>query len=170
MGQKLWGVCPFGEEELDPQLTQCGQGSGLPACQVSSWSIQPFGHSAPTSQTDRQDRTDRQRSDSIGRTVLQTVAQKTKKTKKSGPMPNVMAALPTTGGALCSTPQFGWRLLLECRAVTLPRRETRWNLQGWPKLANKSQPLVGRSSPYYEDMWRRYCCLTSFFSDCRYMP
>ena len=24
-----------------------------------------------------------------------------------GPMPNVMAALPTTGGALCSTPQFG---------------------------------------------------------------
>jgi len=25
------------------------------------------------------------------------------------------------------------------------------------------------SSPYYEDMWRSYCCLT-FFSDCRYMP
>jgi len=30
----------------------------------------------------------------------------------------VMAALPNTGGTLCSTPQFG------C-AVTLPRRETR---------------------------------------------
>jgi len=29
--------------------------------------------------------------------------------------------------------------------------------------ANRSQPLVGRSSPYCEDMWRRYCCLTSFF-------
>jgi len=41
-------------------------------------------------------------------------------------MPNVMAALPNIGGALCSTPQFGWRPLLECRAVTLPRRETRW--------------------------------------------
>jgi len=39
-------------------------------------------------------------------------------------MPNVMAALPNTGGALCSTPQFGWRPLVECRAVTLPRRET----------------------------------------------
>jgi len=26
---------------------------------------------------------------------------------ESGPMPNVMAALPTTGGALCSTLQFG---------------------------------------------------------------
>jgi len=49
-----------------------------------------------------------------------------------------------------------------CRAVTLPRRETSWNLQGCPKLLNRSQPLVGRSSPYYEDMWRTYCCLTSF--------
>jgi len=28
---------------------------------------------------------------------------------------------------------------------------------------NSSQPLVSRSSPYYEDMWRRYCSLTSFF-------
>jgi len=80
-----------------------------------------------------------------------------------GPMPNVMAALPTTGGALCWTPQFGWRPLLACRPVTLPTRETRWNLQGCPKLANRSQSLVGRSSPYYEDMWRRYRCLTSFF-------
>jgi len=35
--------------------------------------MQPFGQNTPTSQTDR---TDRQRSDSIGRTVLQTVAQK----------------------------------------------------------------------------------------------
>jgi len=39
-------------------------------------------------------------------------------------MPNVMAALPNIGGALCSTPQslanaHYWR------AVTLPRRETR---------------------------------------------
>jgi len=32
-----------------------------------------------------------------------------------------------------------------------------------PKLANRSQLLLGRSSPYCEDMWRRYCCLTSFF-------
>jgi len=35
--------------------------------------MQPFGHNTPTLQTDGQDR---QRSDSIGRTVLQTVAQK----------------------------------------------------------------------------------------------
>jgi len=37
------------------------------------------------------------------------------------------------------------------------------NLQGCPKLANGSQLLVGRSSPYYQNMWRRYRCLTSFF-------
>jgi len=64
---------------------------------------------------------------------------------------------------LFNAAKFGWRPLLECRAVTLPRRETRWNLQGCPKLANRSYPLVGRSSPYCGDMWRRYCCLTSFF-------
>jgi len=58
---------------LGSHLTQCGQGRGLPACQVSSWSAQRFGHSARTLQTDR---TDRQWTDSIGRTVLQTVAQK----------------------------------------------------------------------------------------------
>ena len=78
-------------------------------------------------------------------------------------MPNVMVALPNIGGALCSTPQFGWRPLLECCAVTLPRRETRWNYLWCPKLTKRSQPLVGRSSPYCGNMYRRYCCLTSFF-------
>ena len=29
-------------------------------------------------------------------------------------------------------------------------------------IANGSQPLVARSSPYYENMWRRYRYLTSF--------
>jgi len=64
---------------------------------------------------------------------------------------------------LFNAAKFGWCLLLECSAVTLPRRETRWNLHGCCKVANISEPLVGRSSPYCEDMWRRYCCLTSFF-------
>jgi len=64
---------------------------------------------------------------------------------------------------LFNATKSGWRPLLQCLAVTLPRRETRWNLQGCPKLPDWSQPLVGRSSPYCGDMWRRYCCLTSFF-------
>ena len=64
---------------------------------------------------------------------------------------------------LFNAAKFGWRPLLECRTVTLPRRETRWNLHECPKLVNRSQPLVRRSSPYCKDMWRRYRCLTSFF-------
>ena len=67
------GSVPLWGGELGPHLIQCGQGRGLPACQVSSWSIQPFGHNTATSQTDRQTG---QRSDSIGRTVVQTVALK----------------------------------------------------------------------------------------------
>jgi len=47
-----------------------------------------------------------------------------------------------------------WRTLTiqECRTVTPPWRETRWNYLGCPKLTKRSQPLVGRSSPYYGDM------------------
>jgi len=41
-------------------------------------------------------------------------------------MPNVMAALPNIGGALCSTTQsLADAQYYKCRAVTLPRRETR---------------------------------------------
>ena len=64
---------------------------------------------------------------------------------------------------LFNTTKFGWRPLSECRALMLPRCETRWNLQGCLKRANRCQPLVGRSSPYCEDMWERHCGLTGFF-------
>jgi len=65
---------------------------------------------------------------------------------------------------LFNAAKFGWRpLLTTCRAVTLPRRQARKNLQGCSKLPNRSQALMGRSSLYYEEMWRRYCCLISFF-------
>ena len=67
---------------------------------------------------------------------------------------------------LFNAAKFGWRPLLECHAVMLPRCETRWNLQGCLKLTKRSQLLVGRSSSYCGDMFRRYWCLTSFFSDC----
>jgi len=81
IGRKLGRVVPspfFGsEKELGTHLTQCGLGRCLPPCQVASSSIQPFGQNTPTSQTGQTgpDRQDRQRSDSVGRTVLQTVAQ-----------------------------------------------------------------------------------------------
>jgi len=65
---------------------------------------------------------------------------------------------------LFNAANFGWCPLLQCRAVTLPRHETRWNLQGCPKLPDRSQPLVDRSSPYYGTSGGDIaCCLTSFF-------
>jgi len=62
----------LGEGEVGPHLTQCGPGE---AYLHAKFRLDPSNHltSAPTLQTDR---TDRQRTDSIGRTVLQTVAQK----------------------------------------------------------------------------------------------
>jgi len=58
-GPKIGGCALLGDGELGPQLTQCGQVRGLPACQISSWSVKPFGHNSPTSQTDRTGQTDR---------------------------------------------------------------------------------------------------------------
>jgi len=39
---------------------------------------------------------------------------------------------------------------------------------GVPQTRQQISAVGGRSLPYYQDMWSRYCCLTSFFSDCRY--
>jgi len=66
--------------------------------------------------------------------------------------------------SLFDAAKFGWRSLLYCCAVTLPRHEAHSNLEGCPKLLNRSQPLLGQlNSPYYDDMWRTYGCLTIFF-------
>jgi len=80
--------------------------------------------------------------------------------------PPYMAYQPRDGQTSC---KCGWPPVNDVAAVTKPRRETRWNLLGCPKLANRSQPLMGRSSSYCGDTWRKYCCLTSFFG-CQYMP
>ena len=56
--------------------------------------------------------------------------------------------------------KFGWCPILDCRAATMPRRETRWNLQGCLKLANRSQPLVGQRLPYCGDHKWSPCLLT----------
>ena len=62
---------------------------------------------------------------------------------------------------LINATKFSWCPLLPCSNAAMMRNPLK--IAGVPKLANRSQPLVGRSSPYYEDMWRRYRCLTSLF-------
>ena len=79
-------------------------------------------------------------------------------------MPNVMVALPNIGGALCSMPQsLADAYYLTAVQYNAAKTRKPLKLAGCPKLTKRSQPLVGLSSPYCGDMWRRYCCLTSFF-------
>jgi len=93
------------------------------------------------------------------------------------PMPNVMAEYkwrPPFNAAM-----FGWRPLLECHAVMTPttrvtcsnaaKTQNPLKFVGVPQSPEWISAVSGRSSPYCEDMWGRYCCLT-VFSDCRYMP
>ena len=85
MDQKVGAVVPL-LGELRPHLTQCGLGRGLHSYQVDVGfgqsgilihpTIWPQYTNVTDRQTYRQDRTYRQRSDSIGQTVLQTVASK----------------------------------------------------------------------------------------------
>ena len=69
--------------------------------------------------------------------------------------------------------KYRWRPLFNAAKFVTPTREpcsnaskTRNSLKfaGCPKLPNRPQPLVGRSSPCCKDMWRyKNCCLTIFF-------
>jgi len=71
MGQKL-GVCPFREGELGPHLNNV---SGAEAYLHVKFNLDPSNRLATVNQRYRQTgQTDIQRTGSIGRTVLQTVA------------------------------------------------------------------------------------------------
>ena len=90
-------------------------------------------------------------------TIVYSCAREKGQKLECWPMPNVMAALPNTGGVLCSTPPT---TRVPCNNAAKTRNPL--ILAGVPKLTNRSQPLVGRSSSYCKNMWGRYCCLTSF--------
>jgi len=70
-------------------------------------------------------------------------------------MPNVMAALPNTGGALCSTAQsladaHYYRLSIECRAVTLPRSTRNpLKLAGLPQTPEPISAASAASGPKF---------------------
>jgi len=65
-----WGLCPFRGGTMS--WPRPDPGSTCSSYQVASWSIQPFGHNTPT-WTGQRTQTAVHR---IGRTILQTVAQK----------------------------------------------------------------------------------------------
>jgi len=78
-------------------------------------------------------------------------------------MPNVMAALLNIGGVLCSTPQSLAKAHYKVPCSNAAKTRKPLKFAGCPKLVNHSQLLVGQSSPYYQDMCRKYCCFISFF-------
>jgi len=75
MDRKLSGAVPFGGGRAASPSNIMWPGT-RPTCMPSFILIYPTVWPRSTNVTDRTDRQDRQRSDSIGRTVLQTVARK----------------------------------------------------------------------------------------------
>ena len=66
--------------------------------------------------------------------------------------------------------KFRWLPLSDIAAVTETRLESLRNFLG---ALNSPIGLNRYSGPKFTilwGVWRRYCCLTSFFSDCRYVP
>ena len=53
---------------------------------------------------------------------------------------------------LINAAMFRWRLVLECRAVTLPRRETRLKLAGVPQT---NETISSASTPKFTILWER---------------
>ena len=71
---------------------------------------------------------------------------------------------------LSNAAKFGWRPLLDCRTVTLPRRNTAEIWWGAPNPPIVLSRYCAWCSPHCGDIWRTYFCLTSIFSDCGYVP
>ena len=77
-----------------------------------------------------------------------------KKYSKCGPMPNVMAALPNIGGAVCPTPLSladAHAPLVECRAVTLPKM-TR-NPVKFIGVPQTTGPISAATGPKFTILW-----------------
>ena len=60
------------------------------------------------------------------------------------------------------TPQSLLTLTTRVPCSNATKKRNPLKFAGVPQT-RRSQPLVGRSSPYCGDIWRRYCCLKMFF-------
>jgi len=85
-------------------------------------------------------------------------------------MPNVMAALPNIGGALCSTPQI-W--LTPTTRVPCSNVAKMLNQLKFVRVPQTPDPISAVSRPKFTILRghaEEVLLLNSFFSDCRYMP
>jgi len=85
-------------------------------------------------------------------------------------MPNVMAALPHIGGALCSTPQS--LAAANTRVPCSNAAKTRNPLK-LPGVPQTNENISAASGPKFTILWghvKEILLLNKFFSDCRYVP
>jgi len=56
---------------------------------------------------------------------------------------------------LFNAAKFGWRPLIKCHAVTLPRRDTCWNMIGVPQIGvpQTRQSISAISGPKFTTLW-----------------
>ena len=85
-------------------------------------------------------------------------------------MPNVMVALPNTGGALCSPPQSlaDADYLLPCSNAAKTRKPLK---VAW--VPQTPETISAASRPKFTILWghvEEILLPNKFFSDCRYMP
>ena len=85
-------------------------------------------------------------------------------------MPNVMAALPNIGGAVCSTPQSlaDAYYYMPCSNAAKTRKPLKV-----ARVPQTPETMSAASGSKFTILWRHVediLLLNKFFSDCRYMP
>jgi len=85
-------------------------------------------------------------------------------------MPNLMVALPNTGGALCSTPQSlaDAHYLMPCSNAAQTQNPLKF--VGVPQTAGPISAVSGPKFTILSGHVEEVLLLNKFFSDCRYMP
>jgi len=88
-------------------------------------------------------------------------------------MPNVMAALPNVGGALCSTPQSLADATTTVSRSNAAKTRNPLKFARVPQTIVHTGPISAASGPKFTLLWghmKDILLLNKFFSDCRYMP
>jgi len=85
-------------------------------------------------------------------------------------MPNVMAALPNIGGALCLTPQslLTPTTRVPCSNATKSRNPLKFT--GVPQTREQISAASGPKFTVLSARVEEVLLFNNFFSDCRYMP
>ena len=77
-------------------------------------------------------------------------------------MPNVMAALLNIGGASVQRRKVWLRPTTRVPCSNAAKTRNPLKFAGVPQTRQQISAVSRPSSPYYQDMCRRYCCLTIF--------